>query len=225
MNFKIYKRKTIATLSLALLIIVPLVLASVASASATGSIDVYKRGTTESTWTYMPSDMGTIFQVGVYISGASEVWGWGFDTVTWNPDVVHCTQVKEGDFLIDEENGDYNTLFAVGTIDNDVGIISAGIGDAILGDEDGASTLETGELCYLKFEIVGFGDANIQFSGATLNDGDVTVNAPLVNVTGPFVVPEYLVGALAALGAAFAAFFAFAAFKKSFKFPSFSKHI
>jgi hypothetical protein len=233
MKFKNLKSKPIAAIAVLAILMVPLLLTPLASAQANGTISIYKRGTTDNVWTYPDGSFTpgtTTFYVGVYISDASDVWGWGFDSVTWNPSVVELVNAYEGSYLEDEENpdGPWTTLFVKGNIDNVNGVMVNGIGDAIQDGTDVHSSLASGELCYLKFKIVGVGDANIQFVNPSLCDGETTIftttTNPTVTVEGPFAVPEYSLGALAALIAAFASLIAFGAFKK-FSLPTFSKHI
>ncbi|MCW4025001.1 MAG: hypothetical protein NWF01_08205 [Candidatus Bathyarchaeota archaeon] len=201
---KISHKKIIGLFCLTLLVasMVLLSVNSFVSATTSGTFNVYQRDTTESSWSYPDGTYtigSTTFQVSLTISDAADIWGWGIDLVTWNPDVVNLTKIKEGTYLRDRDNGDYTTLFAPGVINNTVGALQGGVGDGILGDDDGASSLTAGELCYFTFLIVGTGDANIQFTGATLtgpalSDGvypkiSLPITSPTVTVIAP-VVPD-----------------------------------
>jgi hypothetical protein len=237
MNFKTIKSKPIAALAVVFFLLASMLCASsFVSAAPTGTVHAYKHGTTTSTWSYADGTYTigtTTFQIDLYIDGASNVWGWGVSTLTWNPAVVRFVTATEGDYLkTGPDDYVYTTMFNKGGADQTNGIINSGIADAILNDEPGVynpAYPSQGLLCTVTFKIVGVGDANIAFNGVMLNDGannvQQSITQPLVTVEGQFVAPEYAMGALAALVTAFAAFVAFAAFKKNFKLPAFSKHI
>jgi hypothetical protein len=180
--------KIVTGFSIFFLILSLFLVASLASASPVGILSTTKRGASDVTWSY-PDGSYTIgtttFNVGIRISGASDVWGWGFDSVTWNPSVVELVNAYEGSYLEDEENpdGPWTTLFVKGNIDNVNGVMVNGIGDAIQDGTDVHSSLASGELCYLKFKIVGVGDANIQFVNPSLCDGVSTVFTSITNPT------------------------------------------
>jgi hypothetical protein len=236
MNFKTIKSKPIAALAVVFFLLATMLLAGTfVSATPTGTIHAYKYGSTDTTWSYPDGSytLGTTtFRVRLQIDGASNVWGWGVDHMTWNPAVVNCTSVSEGSFIkgSDPDNPDHTTWFLVGTIDNVNGNAGNGIADVISNSgSDQSAHGSSGVLCTITFVIVGLGDANINFGGVNIAESGSpgvyqTITQPAVTV-GTFVAPEYTMGALAALVAAFAAFVAFAAFKHGIKLPTFSKHI
>jgi hypothetical protein len=236
MNIKTIKSKPMAAIGIAFLILASMI-ATVGLASATPTGNVYATVTGSKT-TYADGewDAGvTQFTLTLKISGASNIWGWGVGSLTWNPAVVQCTQINELSYLkqpyLDPDTGEqvntFNTIFVAGEPDNVLGNNGNGIADAISGGSDQHVAAASGNLCSIKFTIIGPGNANIQLTDVTLNDGTdfVYVSDVIQNITveGPFVVPEYSIGALMAIVAAFAAFIGFAAFKKGFSVPSFSK--
>lgn len=224
------KSKSIAILAIAFFILAPLL--SLAPASAAVSADRFYITNTagEEEWTLQPSAIGTIITVQLRIEGASPIWGWAVEEVTWNPDVLQYVSASEGNFLrggsADEYIYETQSVRGSVTADNP-GVLAGGIAAAIVGDYQ--QTDGDGILATMRFRIVGAGNANIHIDTPVLVETYRTnpephpelAADPTLVIGNPFVVPEYALGGLAALGVAFAAFFVV----KKVHVPTFSKHI
>jgi hypothetical protein len=190
-----------------------------------GTISAVEGGTqSASNWSYgaSPNPIGTTFTVDVRVDGASNVWAWEVDSITWNPAVIQLTSIQEGNYL----KNDHTTLFYGGTSANfdnangELGYMGATIGNSE------TETTSSGVLATLTFTIVSYGSTNIQlgttylYTESLTDQGYVTTptlpttNDATVTVSNSFVSPEYTWGALLALISAFAALVAFTAFKK-----------
>jgi hypothetical protein len=190
--------------------------------SPTGSISLVSSGTT----TVSPINVqtGQTISVDLYISGASNVFGWSTG-VTWNPAVLQLQSVTEGPYLSSS-----GATFFIGNnpslFDNTVGKIDGGISDAYETAGE-TSPSSSGVLVTLTFLAVGNGNGNLALPNAQLVAGqDATpTTVSTVTVSSLFVMPEYLFGGLLALVAAFAGFIAFAAIKRGISISTLSKRI
>lgn len=243
MNMKNLKTKPIAALAVVFLIALSCLattnLAKADAPAATGTIavDINNSG---SDVTLDATAVGDQLTVELEISGASNVWSW-FTDISWNDDVIELAEVHAGenfmgvayiDFFL-AKSPDCSTLFigdndATWKVDGTTGYINGGISNT---RTVGTATTNTGGvIATLVFDIVGTGDTDIDLSNAKVTNVDeVQSSAGMVDgylvVGAPFVVPEYNLGALAALVTAFAAFGGVLAFKKGFSFPTFSKRV
>jgi hypothetical protein len=127
---------------------------SVSVIAPVAQLALYNHATGTSTVTIdsASNPIGSEFTLDLNITDASGVWGWSIG-VEWNPAVLLCTDVTEGTYL---NGGNFsNSLFVVGFVDNNAGIIRSGIVDALLAYTSASAT--SGNLARLTFHVIGFG--------------------------------------------------------------------
>lgn len=148
------------------------------------SINVYEFGTTNSTFGFPQGTdvLGSTFTVDVNISNinAEPIWAWNIG-INWDPTVLQLETLAQGDYLTNT-GGLYDgsqTVFIAGPIDNTAGpfpvdnihgTIKQGISDIYLSNT--TTTKPTGSLCLLTFEVVSYGnsDINVTAGDPTLID-------------------------------------------------------
>jgi hypothetical protein len=185
------RRNAIVTLFLLILFASLFVVTNIVSAAPVGVISAVDQatGTSISTYaegTYIPGE--TYIMVDLEISSASGILGWGVDEVKWNPTVVEFVAAEEGPYLQGNTIPKNPTLFACGTPDLALGVVSNGMGSAIIA-AGATSNLDSGVLCTVYFLIVGTGNANIQFNGVSLANSPnppiyQTIIQPAITVEG-----------------------------------------
>ena len=203
MNLKTHKKGLIA-LALIFFMIMPMLTAINlvhATDTAAGSFSVYKSGTGGTTNVNSvtipdsPNPIGTTISFDIYISGASNVWGWSIGSVTWNPAVMKLTGVTEGPWL-QNNNGPNQATDFIGSSsslwNNVAGDIGGGLSEAITADN--IASTSAGVVTTLKFQIVGYGTSSLNIAGATLADTSedannqnpaTSVSSATVTVTAP----------------------------------------
>jgi hypothetical protein len=147
------------------------------------AINVFKEGTTDSTveWPSTTNPINGTFNVTLSINGGSNIWAWNCN-VSWNPEVLMCINVTEGDYL--KASG--STWFAPGYIDNDHGTIQSGIGCAYT--EYQASPASSGVLAILVFKIINYQSSDITLPGATILTPDYPHEPlPITTANGSYV--------------------------------------
>ena len=184
------KKKGIFAFAIVFLLIIPALLV-IRPVSATGttsgsfSVVVYGTGgTTNVNSVSLPSNpnpVGTTIKFDIYISGASNIWGWSISTVAWNPKVLNLTGVKEGPFLVDNTGGDPTSMTGLSKtlFDNSNGLIQGGLAEAITAAD--TSTDSAGVVATLTFTVVGYGSSAVTINGANLrasSSDNIGVSAP-----------------------------------------------
>ena len=145
---------------------------TLASAATTGVFSAVLSGTTSTSSITLgpsPDPMGSTLKIDIYISDASNVWGWTLPTVSWNPAVLEVTKVVEGPWL--QNNVPYDDPAAfVGSssslFNNVAGDISGGFSEAIEGDDVAATS--AGVVATLTFTVIGYGTSPITIAGANI---------------------------------------------------------
>jgi hypothetical protein len=193
MNFKTHKKGLIA-LALIFFMIMPMLGAVnlVHASAATGVISAVQSGTggttnvNSITVPSSPNPIGSTVSIDLYISGASNVWGWTIGSITWNPAVLNLNPltatpsgITEGPWL--KTGG--ATLFLAGSINNAVGDVAGGITDAISTSGTAVATTSAGVLVTLAFTVVGSGTSSVTIGSATLyaSSSDTTGTTPTTN--------------------------------------------
>jgi hypothetical protein len=171
--------------------------------ATTGTFSVYQSGSTSVSSVTVPSSpnpIGNTVKYDIYISGASDIWGWAIPTVNWNTAVVHLTKVVAGPFLSDNAPGG-DSVSTTGTssslFDNTdpVGNVQGGLAQAITAADQ--STDASGVVITMTFTVVGYGTSAITINGAYLiatstvgsphipvsaNSGSLTVSTPSTTI-------------------------------------------
>lgn len=120
--------------------------------------------------TIKASSIGETFTINIYISNVVDLYAWQAG-VTFNGEVLNCTEVYEGEFL----NRGGNTIFVESwrDVDNTTGIIYFR-GDCLVGAQSGVNG--NGQLFYATFETVGIGISDFHLTDIILIDsalGDI----------------------------------------------------
>ena len=157
-----------------------------ATGVTTGTFRVVQSGSTSVssvTVSSSPNSIGTTVKFDIYISGANAIWGWAIPSVTWNPEVVHLTKIKEGPFLADNApGGDQPSMAGTSSslFDNVNGVLQGGLSEAIQGPDQ--SIDPSGVVATLTFTVVGYGNSVITIGGGFLIATD-TLNSPQIPVS------------------------------------------
>jgi len=106
--------------------------------------------------------IGETFSVNVTLNTMENITGWnvGF---TFDPDVLNCTNVAHGNFLLSLSGS--TTTRTYGSVDNINGIVTSH--GEFYDDAVNNWTKGTGVLLTLTFEVVGYGKTNINISATT----------------------------------------------------------
>jgi len=123
--------------------------------------------------TYVPTTTEFTVYITTNYTDASDIWGYEF-TLSWNPFVLNCTDVVNGDLIVNET---HPATFSKGTIDNNAGTLNR---TGCLFDWDIGQPINTtggpGILANVTFKVVDWGDSDIAFgSGTFLIGGDGTL--------------------------------------------------
>jgi hypothetical protein len=168
MNTRTLKAKLIPALALALLMVVPMLIATVPivkASSNTPVLGVVLSGTTSNTLIPAQS-VGTTFSVDVRVDNTSSVspginsYSYG---LTWNPAVLNVTNVNDafsGSFL--NSGANLGTVQSLGDlpVNNTKGLLT--IGDIILNTSDfAACATGSGVLTTVTFKVLATGQSNI----------------------------------------------------------------
>ena len=179
MNLKTHKKGLVA-LALVFFMIVPMLSAINfvhATNPAAGAFSVVQQGTggttnvNSVTVPASPNPIGSYVYFDIYVSGASNVWGWTIPTVSWNPAVLQLVGVTEGPWLKNNVPGGDGTDFVgnSGSLwNNHLGDIGGGLSEAITADDQAATS--AGVVTTLKFEVSGYGTSPVTIAGGSLTD-------------------------------------------------------
>jgi hypothetical protein len=143
---------------------------SPAIAQATGVISLVKSDTPDVSEIVVgpdPNPINTTLTVELRIDNASNIWGWGVDTITWNSSVLQCKTVLEGSFL---KNSGSTLFLPPGSIDNSNGVLLGGLNDAF--SSRMVSDASSGVLAILKFNVTGYGTSSLSIVNPILHDID-----------------------------------------------------
>ena len=152
-------RKSVLPTLLALVLSMVIVLTGTGSSTQTSS--------TTTVYLDPPTINGTAIGVGntimvnINIRGAPNVYGWQAG-LTFNPDVLECTDISEGDFL--SNVGD--TFWFPFTINNTVGNVT-GPGSQLLGEITASGD---GQLAYLNFKVKASGFSDLHLRDVIVSD-------------------------------------------------------
>ena len=181
MNLNFKNKKSIGAFALVFFMLASMFFAMgvVHAQATTGTFSVVASGTggtagqtSSITVPSSPSPIGTTVKYDIYISGASDIWGWAIPTVNWNTNVIQLTKVVAGPFLSDNAPGG-DSVSTTGTssslFDNtdNPGTISGGLAQAITAADQ--STDAAGVVITMTFTIVGYGSSAITISGGILD--------------------------------------------------------
>ena len=101
-------------------------------------------------------DIGSLFNVTIYLDLYENVSGWSIDELTFQPDLLSVENVEEGDLF----NGVQSSFAILGEIDNITGKIT----DIICYTPTGDNVSESGSLCIITFYAKKAGLAEINLS-------------------------------------------------------------
>jgi hypothetical protein len=122
------------------------------------------------------SEIGTIFEVNVTITNATDLYVWQAG-ISFNATILEALSVEEGPFL--KQKG--TTLWTPGTVDNVAGIIPYHA-SALAGNITGVNG--NGVLGTITFKTKNYGNSNIQLTNAILLDSHLTnIDKTLVHGT------------------------------------------
>ena len=117
--------------------------------------------------TYAPEDSFTVYIWTNYTELADDIWGYEF-ALSWNPLVLNCTEVVNGNLIVNET---HPATFEAGAIDNNAGTLGR---TACLFDWDPwppgqpiNTTGGPGILANVTFKVVDWGDSDIAFGSGT----------------------------------------------------------
>ncbi len=194
-------KKKILVLSLALLffLVAPMLAMNVhATDTATGTVFGCQDGSNgaTTTWTISSPTIGTTtVKVDIYITGAANIWGFGVNSITWNPAVLQIgttalTKAKLGTYfndIISTYGDSFNFLGSnPAQYDNGKGQVNGGMAVSDSSVSNSADDVDTsGSLIVMTFTVVGYGTCNINFGGGSLYDqsGDTPVAVTIPGVT------------------------------------------
>ncbi len=156
-----------------------------------GSISAVQVDTSStSSWSIGPSPdpVGTTIKVDIRIDGASPqtIWGWTVK-VNWDASVLQLTKVKEGNFL--KDSGDNTMMIGSSSAqwDNDAGSILGGLSCADSDFMTPQTTLTSGVLATLTFNVVDYGSASVTLSDANLRARSDDTTGSFASVTNALI--------------------------------------
>ena len=170
MNTKTLRTRPIGVLALVLLIAMPTLLAKITITNATATtpvISLFQSGSTNATiqiyhafQSYIPLNGSVSLDIYLNNSPAGNIWGWDVG-VTWDPTVLQLETVTEGPYL----NGNGQTLFITGYINNTGGTTPQGIGDVYLTNM--TTNAAAGVLATLTFQVMKYGNCTVNLTAGT----------------------------------------------------------
>ncbi len=144
-----------------------------------------------------PNPVGSSVKFDIYISGASNIWGWSISTVSWNPAVLSLAKVTEGSFLADNTGGDPTSMAGLSKTlwDNAKGDIQGGLAEAI--EAPDVSIDSSGVVATLTFNVVGYGNSAVIITegnlratsgdntgvSASCNSASLQINQPVTSLS------------------------------------------
>ena len=105
--------------------------------------------------------VGETFTVDIIVAGITgdeSLYGWGF-YISFDPNILECTEVLEGPFLSDIAPTSWDMMPP--DIDNTAGIVSAA--DAFLPMYPSEGAIGSGVLCTITFQVKAVGKTDLQF--------------------------------------------------------------
>ena len=177
MNTKLFNNKSVIALTLALLMVVPMLLAA-APVKAAGNATLSLVPSTNINLTY-PNTLPSTFTVQVNIANGQSVWGVNA-ALAWNPVVVKETACVKGTYLSSVDSD----ASPAPVVDQVAGTVT--FSDVLLST---ASANGAGTLFTVTFQTVGFGTGSISLTMVKLLDPTTSHNIEAIDTAIPLSIP------------------------------------